>query len=158
MFEFAEHLIQNQLHFRTFIVDLKVNKRMGLMSYPPKRYPYIGLDQEKQHRKYATRLLVLGPRQISENLRCRLIHATVCCEHPQYRALSYSWDGIKATRPINVDGYDLYIGLNLIQALQHLRQSLQDTYLWFDAICINQDDIVERNSQVACNFLLAASC
>ncbi|MCJ1247370.1 hypothetical protein MMC30_004584 [Trapelia coarctata] len=77
----------------------------------------------------------------------------------QYKCLSYTWDGGKfdnvgekwSTPNITVllDGQPVLIRQNLHDALDHLR--LLDVYgpIWIDAICINQADIAERNSQVA---------
>lgn len=38
---------------------------------------------------------------------------------------------------------------NLKHALQRLRNGTEELVLWVDAICINQDDIPERNVQTA---------
>lgn len=40
------------------------------------------------------------------------------------------------------------IGWNLYSALLHLRQSEKERVLWIDAICINQENVQERNQQV----------
>ena len=71
-----------------------------------------------------------------------------------YAALSYSWgmnkDGDAAlNRTIKISGKRLEITQNLFEGLRRIRDSTQSRYLWIDAICINQDDISERNDQVA---------
>jgi len=38
---------------------------------------------------------------------------------------------------------------NLFDALVHLRHETRERVLWIDAICINQDDVEERNHQVS---------
>lgn len=50
---------------------------------------------------------------------------------------------------IYIDGTKISATSNLALALQYMRQPEADLILWVDAVCINQDDIIERNSQVA---------
>ena len=65
-----------------------------------------------------------------------------------YEALSYVWgDGSEKT-PIQINGSTLEVGTNLRLALFNLREPNKPRTLWIDAICINQDDISERNQQV----------
>ncbi|MCJ1432890.1 hypothetical protein MMC27_002248 [Xylographa pallens] len=72
---------------------------------------------------------------------------------PVYEALSYTWGTVKGQRTANVTGEDgrlsqMRIGPNLDCALRYLRNSRQIRPLWVDAVCVNQDDIDERNAQV----------
>lgn len=80
---------------------------------------------------------------------------------PQYEALSYTWGSDNASElaqveldePKQQDGgiqghATLPIRPNLASALRHLRSNTAARVLWIDAICINQDDIEERNEQV----------
>src|ERR1700685_150080 len=55
-----------------------------------------------------------------------------------YCALSYVWGSSKETTPIVVDGKELHITINLATALRHLRDFRFISFLWADAICINQ--------------------
>lgn len=93
-------------------------------------------------------------------LMCQLI--TVQLGHdPVYVALSYVWGEPNAAMPILVNGMSTTVGLNLHAALLQLqRGSLEVKYphvrthqtpvrFWADAICINQNDVQERNQQVA---------
>ncbi|KAM7208048.1 Heterokaryon incompatibility protein (HET) domain containing protein [Naviculisporaceae sp. PSN 640] len=50
---------------------------------------------------------------------------------------------------ITLDGSPFPIGHNLYLALLHLRSLTEPLTLWVDAVCINQNDLQERNSQVA---------
>lgn len=78
-----------------------------------------------------------------------------------YEALSYTWGTEQSQHVLSVQqtlqsnqssaGMGLQqLGLdkNLFDALQHLRYPNGNRVLWIDAICINQQDTLERNSQV----------
>ena len=67
---------------------------------------------------------------------------------PSYEALSYCWGDRSATRLIEVNGEKFEVTANLFSALQHLRRPAKTKVLWVDAICINQNSIEERNSEV----------
>jgi len=74
----------------------------------------------------------------------------------RYSALSYTWGEPNPDGPsssILIEGASLRVTKNLDHALRQLRNEIKPTelpsYWWIDAICINQDDVEERNSQVA---------
>ena len=64
----------------------------------------------------------------------------------QYTAISYTWGDDELTETIHVDGQPIRIKPNLWACLHTLRRDWQ--YIWADAICINQDDVIEKNQQV----------
>jgi hypothetical protein len=72
---------------------------------------------------------------------------------PNYEALSYTW-GTKANSEIayieseDTESLTFQIQENLASALRHLRYENKPRTLFVDAICINQEDIPERNNQV----------
>lgn len=75
---------------------------------------------------------------------------------PRYEALSYTWGSpADPETALVIDPNDssrvgtLEIGQNLASALHHFRHHSQPRTFWIDAICINQDDLVERSAQVA---------
>lgn len=51
-------------------------------------------------------------------------------------------------RKITCDGQAIYVGENLYDALRVLTQKDTSVEYWIDAICINQQDVAERNAQV----------
>jgi hypothetical protein len=52
--------------------------------------------------------------------------------------------------PVYVDGGLIRVGRSLFQALLRLRDSRYQMFpVWIDAICINQNDLTERNPQVS---------
>ncbi|KIX00455.1 uncharacterized protein Z518_10595 [Rhinocladiella mackenziei CBS 650.93] len=65
----------------------------------------------------------------------------------QYTAISYTWGNDAQTETIHVDGHPLRIKPNLWACLYTLRRYYWQ-YIWADAICINQDDVTEKNQQV----------
>jgi hypothetical protein len=73
---------------------------------------------------------------------------------PVYDALSYTWGVLD--RSITVYELDdtgsrrlsLVISTNLAIALKYLRSECEHRMLWIDALCINQEDIQERNIEV----------
>ena len=67
---------------------------------------------------------------------------------PPYTCLSYTWGEPDFTCQISIDGKRMSITTNLHDALQRLRSSNDNVDIWVDAICINQADLNERNSQV----------
>ncbi|KAI1291662.1 heterokaryon incompatibility protein-domain-containing protein [Xylaria venustula] len=65
-----------------------------------------------------------------------------------YTALSYAWGNREVRHMIHIGGSLLGIGDNLHSALQNIRRKDRPVRLWVDALCINQEDINERNHQV----------
>jgi hypothetical protein len=71
-------------------------------------------------------------------------------EAPPFEALSYTWGNPSPQTEIRCCGQTAKIGPSLYSALRHLRHSTrgQIRLMWADALCINQEDIPERNAQV----------
>ena len=69
-------------------------------------------------------------------------------ESPAYRALSYTWGDPAVKTPISVNNKTLRVTANLFAALEHIREDNSAATFWIDAICINQEDDVEKSSQV----------
>ncbi|KAF4345911.1 heterokaryon incompatibility het-6 [Fusarium beomiforme] len=87
------------------------------------------------------------------------MYATKLDSNPVYKCLSYTWgepggdetdeSWSKPSENILIDGLEMRIRRNLYNALTALRQEGIYGPIWIDALCINQDDIEERNIQVA---------
>lgn len=94
------------------------------------------------------RLLVLRSRSDGATIECTIKHAKLSA-HPRYEALSYMW-GTNVQKPIEINGKVCYVRENLWLALNHLRfeERWRTRVLWIDAVCINQQDVGERNHQV----------
>lgn len=68
---------------------------------------------------------------------------------PAYSALSYRWGSDLKTHKVKLNGKDIAIHANLWHFLRQLRVENDDSSYWTDALCINQEDVPERNQQVA---------
>lgn len=65
-----------------------------------------------------------------------------------YEALSYVWGEESCEQKATVNDCTMNITTNLDCALRHLRYRTKSRILWIDALCINQNAVLERNSQV----------
>ncbi|KAK2599717.1 hypothetical protein N8I77_011449 [Diaporthe amygdali] len=87
-----------------------------------------------------------------ETVRCRMFKTYLNDFDPLFNALSYTWGSPDEQTNIVVNDTTVSVTTNLESALRHLRDYHLNTTcgfpLWVDAICINQDDTEEQNSQV----------
>ncbi|KAF7510423.1 hypothetical protein GJ744_006702 [Endocarpon pusillum] len=98
------------------------------------------------------RFAYLKPGVGQDPIECELVTRTVKEEvdsaTPQWEALSWLWGARGDLRAIIVNGRKFSVTRNLFIALNHLRLRERSRLLWVDALCINQDDIEERSSQI----------
>lgn len=121
---------------------------MVLLSSQPYEYDLLPEDQAY------IRLIVLQPDpEPDAPVRCLLITRTLATFEEDiiesYVALSYVWGDANDTRAVDVEGCRVNVTASLDCALRYLRHSHIQRYIWADALCINQADVVERNRQVA---------
>ncbi|KAH9875470.1 hypothetical protein J1614_004962 [Plenodomus biglobosus] len=114
-------------------------------------FDYDTLDAKRQQIRTLTLHRGTGPDPIT----C-VLNTVSLLDHPTYVALSYVWGDARDHLPINVNGSVFSAIRNLALALQYIRDTGEDVVLWVDAVCINQDDIDERNSQVQLMGILYA--
>jgi hypothetical protein len=69
-------------------------------------------------------------------------------EELRYEAVSYCWGDPQDVRMITCNGQQLRVPAELEVALRNMRYSDRPRMLWADAICINQSDLAETESQV----------
>ena len=92
------------------------------------------------------RILELQAGSRNEPLVCRLSIQRM--SDSPYEAISYVWGDPVRETIIICNGKSLRITANLCEALMAFRSESSVRPLWTDAICINQDDITEREAQV----------
>ncbi|KKO99039.1 hypothetical protein THAR02_08864 [Trichoderma harzianum] len=123
-------------------------------------------------------LVIHPAKDLDEPLVCDVRVISLDENHPDYAALSYTWGGNTTNNNNNnnnnnnknnnnnnnnnnnknnnnniiyyviCNGQRLVITTNLYQALRRFRQFETCEYIWADAICINQLDNMERNTQI----------
>jgi hypothetical protein len=93
------------------------------------------------------RLLVLQPGSGWDEITCHL-ESKHFLANPVYDALSYTWGDQDTREWIRVNGAYVEVQGNLWSALHHIRDRAHPKTLWVDAICINQEDIKEKNRQI----------
>jgi len=109
--------------------------------------PTIAFNYSRLSEGERARILILEPGEFGDNLKGRLKHVRSLQNH-DYEALSYVWGETSGTHMMSCSGMKIQITANLDAALRRLRFRDQPRLLWVDAICINQDDIIEKNHQV----------
>lgn len=78
-----------------------------------------------------------------------LFSREACFKKPEYTALSYVWGSEETFDTISIDSTELPITQDLDRCLRKLRHHETDVILWVDSICIHQEDVTEKNQQVA---------
>lgn len=95
------------------------------------------------------RYLILKPGSPNDLLRCNLAVSTLDEAVIPFEAISYVWSSSVKDHEIEFGGRTLNITANLHAVLKKWRLTDQPRSLWADGICIDQDNIQEKESQVA---------
>ncbi|KAF2163873.1 hypothetical protein M409DRAFT_25649 [Zasmidium cellare ATCC 36951] len=108
-------------------------------------YPYVPLDANNTQ----IRTLTIEPSETHDSkIHCSINTVSLSSDIAEYEALSYVWGASKGTVPVTIDGHQSQVTRNLRTALRYLRKPREPRTLWVDAVCINQNDVQERNVQV----------
>lgn len=83
-----------------------------------------------------------------DTISCELKPASALADPAAYIAVSYCWTEAAPSCSILVNDVRMMIRPNLYAFLKIMRTERQEAWMFVDAICINQDDIEERNHQV----------
>jgi hypothetical protein len=93
------------------------------------------------------RILTLKCDTFDDAIHC-VLNAVSLIDSPTYTALSYIWGDQIDRLPLYVDGIEVSVIKNLSVVLRYIRKPDQDLFLWVDALCIDKNDVQERNNQV----------
>jgi hypothetical protein len=107
---------------------------------PP--YKYKSFENERY-----LRLLRLRRRGATREVRCELKQFPLDTA-PPFTALSYRWSYKTPSIPLYIDGKVKLVTTAVHQFLAHEVSYFHAQYIWIDAICINQDDKIEKASQI----------
>jgi hypothetical protein len=96
------------------------------------------------------RLLFISPSTIRLSKICCKLHKVSLNDNPvhAYKALSYVWGKDKNRQVIELDGRNIEVTPNLHNALIQIRDGIEVRVFWIDAVCINQDNLIEKGHQV----------
>lgn len=102
------------------------------------------------------RLLPDDPETTTDSslpIACEMISVSLN-EKPRYIALSYAWEDTTLSHPVILNGKAFHATASLDAALRQVRKlrgenpMYRDQYFWIDALCINQEDEIEKSWQV----------
>ncbi|PVH72982.1 HET-domain-containing protein [Cadophora sp. DSE1049] len=119
-----------------------MGNRSSRLSRHQKSYKYKPVPAEN-----TIRILTLSPGLPGTRLEGRLDFANLA-DNPKYEAISYVWGDAARCDKILINGKSLGLTQSLSDALQKIRHENRPRTIWADQVCINQDNLIERGSQV----------
>ncbi|KAK3642780.1 Folylpolyglutamate synthetase [Elasticomyces elasticus] len=136
--------------------DVLAKARNFVKDLGSKPYVYEKLDSERKQ----IRLLEILPDKPKKPLRAIIKIADL---ESKYETISYAWGIAKRSARIVITGADphdkryLRVPRNTEAALKRVRLLERPRIVWIDAVCINQDNNVERSQQVAIMGMIYSS-
>ena len=97
--------------------------------------------------RHEIRLLTLCPGVFEQEIQCKL-RVLSLDQHLNYVALSYCWGDQNNRGTISINEQNISVTMSLATALRYVRRNDEEVILWNDATCINQDDEIEKGSQI----------
>ncbi|KAH7304422.1 heterokaryon incompatibility protein-domain-containing protein [Stachybotrys elegans] len=109
---------------------------------PSYQYSAIGPDE--------IRVISLHPGHARDKISLSL-ESRSAAEAPKrgYAAVSYVWGNPKLNESVQCNERPLSVTSSVVEVLKRLRDHQDSVDLWIDAICINQQDVPERNHQIS---------
>lgn len=86
------------------------------------------------------------------------MRAVTLKDEPSYETISYAWGNLENSKTILINGCEISIRANLESALRHLRQVNEPLSLWADALCIDQENVLEKTHQVSMMGRIYSAC
>ncbi|CZR66331.1 uncharacterized protein PAC_16232 [Phialocephala subalpina] len=96
-------------------------------------------------------LRLLQPVAVNNHVLRYKIRRVQRASTPPYTAISYTWGNEDASEVIYLNNRPFHVRPNLWSCLYYMAHAARNAtwnYLWVDAICIDQANVAERNSQV----------
>ncbi|CAJ2510260.1 Uu.00g061600.m01.CDS01 [Anthostomella pinea] len=103
------------------------------------------LYEELDHGKRQIRLLRVKPGL--QEIEC-VLETFPLDDPPVYKALSYTWGQDAAGHEVRINGEGFSVRPNLYELLRLLLREQDSSWFFIDAVCINQQDVADRTSQV----------
>ncbi|KAM0347651.1 hypothetical protein ACHAPU_004664 [Fusarium lateritium] len=120
-------------------------------------FPYEPLENNE------IRLIHVEPG-VSDSISIQLSNVNLDTQ-PAFWALSYVWGPREDPAVVTINGFAFSVTRNLYHALDEYRRQFSEndgntasSYLWVDAICLNQNDHVEKSIQVPRMSLIYGRC
>lgn len=119
---------------------------MRRTSTGPELSPYQSLSIERKD----IRLLHVRPALQDGLISASLEVVSLVAFHGRYNAISWCWGDAKIRGSVLINDTKVNVPASAINVLQNLvlKSNRNDVPIWLDAICINQNDMVERAEQV----------
>ena len=104
--------------------------------------------------KTQIRLLEMLPGDNEECLRFSISTHSLYDVGIKFNAITYTWGKKRKTPRILIDDKVYFVGRNCYKALESIhwpwiQGRLRGNLVWVDSVCINQDDVAEKSSQVS---------
>lgn len=110
------------------------------------KFQHEGLPDPRNHLRLLEITSVDETREV--HVHCKLTTWPVT-RAPVYNAISYTWGDPHQLASVLVNGMVMEVRRNCEYVLKQAWRQGGSSYVWIDAICINQTDNDEKNSQVA---------
>jgi hypothetical protein len=122
---------------------LSRNAAMPTTTSADSPYVYDPLDSSKSE----IRVLIVRAGTNDQSIETTL--QRISLDQPRsYETISYVWGDARKRNSITVDGKTLDVPASAERAIRRMRTD-EDRTIWIDAVCINQQDLREREQQVA---------
>ncbi|KAK5713955.1 hypothetical protein LTR15_010861 [Elasticomyces elasticus] len=115
---------------------------------------------ELEQTRKEVRILVIEPAASHEPVRCTFQTISLLDDAlPQYETVSYAWGDATKRDVVYIGGHQLSVPLSAKNVLQRMRRSDKPRTVWIDVICIDQQNLVDRNYlvQLMCEIYSSTS-
>ena len=112
----------------------------------PSEFRYQKLQSEEN-----IRLLKYSYTGTSQEISYEIVEKRLAEISGQFVAMSYRWGILRPDRPLPLANPTSYVLVTRIvkTMLEHIVGDLDVLYIWIDAVCIDQNNTLEKNSQVS---------